>query len=351
MLLKLKQKYLSDHFVLKCQHKMTSIRFFIVATVCLYAVSVCSTRATEPSNPEITTEKETSPCPNDGWKWFFYRGACYTVGWRRETWEDAESICQGGKQRFFEFYSKSSVVGAQAHLVSIHDLDTNGFIDADDGASRLFSNVGDVWLGLNKKVASVDRFAWSDGSAVSFTSWTDLKNRTINHCGYMIRSGQFRGQWNYTSCTTKLNFICKFTPKNIGENNRGKFIKLYIITIGNKNNLCVILWISYPTITKNTPMHAAKSLIPFERYISIFDVTPDHIRRPPSEDLFLRKPICGSQKNNGLYFFILLFRSLQTTTLHLSKTYRYLAPTEVKLCHTMKLLTLVAQLVFVMTLD
>ena len=104
----------------------------------------CLAAARAASCPETWTLGTCASCAN----------SCYWISSSQSlyaNWHDAGVACQAKDPR--------------AHLVSVADLAENTFLVETMGAAGPSS-----WIGLND-IATEGQFAWSDGSAISFTNW------------------------------------------------------------------------------------------------------------------------------------------------------------------------------------
>jgi hypothetical protein len=119
----------------------------------------------------------------------------------RADWHEAENICSTKK----------------AHLVSIHDINTNQLILNYTQSSKKY------WIGLNS-LESRGTYVWSDGTSRdydNFNRMSSTKNpQSIGRCVYLE---SLTGIWKYNYCNDdKLGFIClksDFNSNSTKKNN------------------------------------------------------------------------------------------------------------------------------------
>uniref|UniRef100_A0A8B9GUK3 Mannose receptor, C type 1b n=1 Tax=Astyanax mexicanus TaxID=7994 RepID=A0A8B9GUK3_ASTMX len=132
-------------------------------------------------------------CPEDTedepkMTWLPYKGHCYAIVKRKESWSAASRIC----------------TTRGANLVSILDTMESTFIER---CIRLFGDrYNSYWIGLFKTHAG--HWLWLDKSVMDYTNWKSSEYEWFRHrntpCVTIMES-----KWRKTDCDTDTEFICK----------------------------------------------------------------------------------------------------------------------------------------------
>uniref|UniRef100_A0AC34PV35 C-type lectin domain-containing protein n=1 Tax=Panagrolaimus sp. JU765 TaxID=591449 RepID=A0AC34PV35_9BILA len=150
--------------------------------------------------------KEVHVC-DDEWIYFPYTAKCYKVFYHSD-WNTAESNC----------------VALGAHLVSIHYMEENFFIQ---GIAQVGFPLNDgewpqaVAIGLYSSPNNNSEWLWTDGSTVDYFSWLPNQpdNPGLETCGTMITDQMADKQpshWNNYICSVQMrNYVCKKQPNVI----------------------------------------------------------------------------------------------------------------------------------------
>ncbi|XP_022074996.1 galactose-specific lectin nattectin-like [Acanthochromis polyacanthus] len=121
--------------------------------------------------------------------WYNFNGRCYKYFSSPMTWADAEFHC----------------VSQRAHLVSIHSLKEQNFVNS---LIRNFDpKERPTWIGLTD-IYKEGRWIWSDGSRVDFFFWNrgEPNGSGNENCGQTNWESSRR--WNDYRCSNLLPFVC-----------------------------------------------------------------------------------------------------------------------------------------------
>lgn len=150
-------------------------------------------------------------CPT-GWQ--PYRDFCYQLrgqtSFTARIWVSARADCRGPPNSGF--------------LASIHSSGEQAFIAQLVGNTGNISNVQSVFIGFSS-LTSKGGYAWSDGTAVSYTHW---KPGFVTKQCISVETGT--GNWNDRNCGDPSAYICKLRKcENIYQyNDTAKVLRLYL---------------------------------------------------------------------------------------------------------------------------
>ena len=118
--------------------------------------------------------------------WTFWNGGCYKLFNGAATWSNSRQIC----------------ANFSADLVSIQTALENDLVN---GMCNLSSSCLEVWIGLSD-FDQDGKFAWADGTTVSYTSWASLQPSN-GECVYL--SSAVPSKWSTDTCQDTRSYICK----------------------------------------------------------------------------------------------------------------------------------------------
>ncbi|XP_075036882.1 secretory phospholipase A2 receptor [Mixophyes fleayi] len=124
--------------------------------------------------------------------WVPYNRHCYKLQREEMSWPQASVACttDGGE------------------LVSVHSLADVEFLLH----FLQHENVSEAWIGMSTIAWDPGTFRWSDGSAVTFTSWQRHEPVTSREDSHLCISAQRAdGNWKTRPCSTSLFYVCR-TP-------------------------------------------------------------------------------------------------------------------------------------------
>ncbi|KAM3922534.1 C-type mannose receptor 2 isoform 1-T1 [Leptodactylus fuscus] len=146
---------------------------------------VCKKSSKRNSPPIGPVEPDVVKCES-GWQ--SYGTNCYRLTKEKKSWQEARKTC----------------VRSEGNLVSIHNL-----LELEFVAKQIKQDVEELWIGLND-IKHQMNFEWSDGSAVTFTSWHPFEpNNFRDSMEDCVTIWGPEGKWNDSPCNQTLPSICK----------------------------------------------------------------------------------------------------------------------------------------------
>jgi len=139
----------------------------------------------------VVEETTTASSCQDGW--VSHQNMCYRFISSRKTAEEANTYCKS--------------LSSEASLVSVHDSETNSFINSM-GKGKKF------WIGGFRVQDDVNIWAWKDGSAWDFDNWArnEPNNAGGNENYVMMNHHQEESSWNDEDGFMRFPFICQQKP-------------------------------------------------------------------------------------------------------------------------------------------
>ncbi|KAM4622511.1 C-type mannose receptor 2 [Discoglossus pictus] len=145
---------------------------------------VCKKNSATRSPPYVDSDVSIECDP--GWQSF--GKYCYRLNSEKKTWQDARRACVRG----------------DAELASVHTL-----LELEFATKQVKQDVEELWIGLNDLKKQMN-FEWSDGSAVTFTSWHPFEpNNFRDSLEDCVTIWGPEGKWNDSPCNQTLPSICK----------------------------------------------------------------------------------------------------------------------------------------------
>ncbi|KAM5136029.1 C-type mannose receptor 2 [Mantella aurantiaca] len=149
----------------------------------------------EPIEPDVVVQCDPG--------WQSYGTNCYRLNNEKRSWQEARKSCVRG----------------EGNLGSVHSLLELEFI-----TKQIKQDVEELWIGLND-IKHQMSFEWSDGSAVTFTSWHPFEpNNFRDSMEDCVTIWGPEGKWNDSPCNQTLPSICKkpgLVTQGSSEDNHG----------------------------------------------------------------------------------------------------------------------------------
>jgi len=119
--------------------------------------------------------------------WLKYRASSYWFSDDTKYWDDAEQVCKD----------------KDSHLVSIKSDGENDFVLKNRKDKSI-----DTWIGAHRNGNDLNKWYWSNGEIVGFTSWKPGQpNEVSQHCAALHGDGD--GLWHDTNCNRSFRYICE----------------------------------------------------------------------------------------------------------------------------------------------
>merc|ERR1711973_589041 len=143
---------------------------------------------------ETTTaveETTTASLCEEGWM-SNQNDMCYKLISTKKSANDAEAHCKS--------------LSAEASLVSIHDSETNTFLNS-------LANGKNIWIGGIRVKDDENIWTWTDGSEWDFDNWYGPEpNNAGGNENFVMMNHQDKTTWNDEDEHRKLEFICQQRP-------------------------------------------------------------------------------------------------------------------------------------------
>ncbi|XP_073463770.1 C-type mannose receptor 2 [Aquarana catesbeiana] len=149
----------------------------------------------EPIEPDVVVQCDPG--------WQSYGTNCYRLNNEKRSWQEAKKAC----------------VRSEGNLASVHSL-----LELEYISKQIKQDVEELWIGLND-IKHQMSFEWSDGSAVTFTSWHPFEpNNFRDSMEDCVTIWGPEGKWNDSPCNQTLPSICKkpgLVTQGSSEDNHG----------------------------------------------------------------------------------------------------------------------------------
>ncbi|XP_075440470.1 C-type mannose receptor 2 [Ascaphus truei] len=185
------------------------------------------TPSVDPQEPDV--EVDCDP----GWQSF---GAhCYRLNSEKKSWQEAKKACIRG----------------EGDLVSVHTL-----LELEFVTKQVKQDMEELWIGMNDLKQQMN-FEWSDGSAVTFTSWHPFEpNNFRDSLEDCVTIWGPDGKWNDSPCNLTLPSICK-KPGQVAQ---GASPDLHGCSKGWKYHSSSCYWLGEEPIGYSDAMKACSNL-------------------------------------------------------------------------------------------
>ncbi len=132
------------------------------------------------------------------------------------TWDKGRDYCRDHGYRMVKIVNSivnAQIGGESSGLLLLCFPSTHSYDPPNTMYTGLMETARGSWLGAHRSDGSSEQWRWeADGSAVTFTKWTDGQpsNLANEKCAFINFYGADR--WADTVCTANLDVLCQRLP-------------------------------------------------------------------------------------------------------------------------------------------